>query len=101
MIANAAQKWSVPASECATEPSAVVHKASGRRMTYGDIAAFAEVPANAPQFTPADLKPMKDFRLIGKDIPRVDVPDKVDGRRATASTCACRECCTRRCCVRR
>ena len=80
MIDNAARKWGVPAAECATEPSAVVHKASGRRMSYGEIAAFAEVPANPPQFTPGQLKPMKEFRLIGKDIPRVEVPDKVNGK---------------------
>src|SRR4051812_40523260 len=80
MVDNAARKWGLPAAECATEPSTVVHKASGRRMTYGEIAAFAEVPANPPQFTPEQLKPMKEFRLIGKDIPRVEVPDKVAGQ---------------------
>ena len=80
MIDNAARKWGVAAAECTTEPSAVLHKASGRRMSYGEIAAFAEVPANPPQFTPAQLKPMKEFRLIGKDIPRVEVPDKVNGQ---------------------
>jgi len=80
MVDNAARKWGVAASECATEPSAVVHKASGRRMTYGEIAAFAEVPASPPNFTPQQLKPMKEFRLIGKDVARVEVPDKVSGR---------------------
>src|SRR3989475_12402641 len=49
MIDNAARKGGVPAAECATEPSAVVHKASGRRISDGDIAAFAEAPANPPQ----------------------------------------------------
>jgi len=80
MIDNAARKWAVPAGECTTEPSAVVHKASGRRLSYGEIAAFAEVPSNPPQFTPAQLKPMSEFRLIGKDIPRVEVPSKVNGQ---------------------
>src|SRR5574341_206837 len=80
MVQNAARKWAVPAGECATEPSAVVHKPSGRRMSYGEIAAFAEVPANPPNFTPQQLKPMSQFRLIGKDIPRVEVPDKVSGQ---------------------
>jgi isoquinoline 1-oxidoreductase subunit beta len=80
MVDNAARKWGVAASECATEPNAVVHKGSGRRMTYGEIAAFAEVPANPPNFTPQQLKPMSEFRLIGKDIPRVEVPDKVSGQ---------------------
>ncbi|MGH9577947.1 MAG: molybdopterin cofactor-binding domain-containing protein, partial [Terriglobales bacterium] len=80
MVQNAARKLGVPASELGTEPHQVVHKASGRRLSYGEIAVFAEVPANPPQFTPAQLKPASQFRLIGKDIPRIDVPDKAAGR---------------------
>jgi isoquinoline 1-oxidoreductase beta subunit len=80
MVDSAAAKWGVPVAECTTEPSAVVHKGSGRRMTYGEIAAFAEVPANALNFTPQQLKPMSQFRLIGKDVPRVEIEDKVSGR---------------------
>ncbi|MGH8703606.1 MAG: molybdopterin cofactor-binding domain-containing protein, partial [Burkholderiales bacterium] len=80
MVQNAARKLGLPASELGTEPHQVVHKASGRRLSYGEIAVFAEVPANPPQFTPAQLKPAREFRLIGKDIPRIDVPDKVAGR---------------------
>ncbi|HEX6320126.1 MAG TPA: molybdopterin cofactor-binding domain-containing protein [Burkholderiales bacterium] len=80
MVDNAAKKLGVPASELTTEPHLVVHKASGRKLSYGEIAAFAEVPAQAPNFTPAQLKPMSQFRLIGKDIPRIEVPDKVSGR---------------------
>ena len=80
MVDNAAKKLGVPAAELSTEPHHVVHKASGRKLSYGEIAAFAEVPAQAPNFTPAQLKPMSQFRLIGKDIPRIEVPDKVSGR---------------------
>src|SRR6267143_2868494 len=80
MMQSAALKWEVPASELGTEPNAVVHKASGRKLTYGEIAAFAEVPANPPQFTREQLKPPNQFRLVGKDQPRIDVPDKVNGR---------------------
>ena len=80
MIQNAARQWNVPASELATEPHHVVHRASGRRMSYGEIAGFAEVPANLPQITRDKLKPPSQFRLIGKDVPRVDGPDKVSGR---------------------
>src|SRR4029079_5218089 len=54
---SAEAKWGVPAAECGTEPSAVIHKASGRKMTYGEIAAFAEVPANPPHFHPQPLTP--------------------------------------------
>jgi isoquinoline 1-oxidoreductase subunit beta len=79
LLDAAAAKWSVPVGELSTEPSVVVHKASGRRIGYGEIAAFATVPSALPKITEADLKPAASFRLIGKDIPRVDVPLKTKG----------------------
>ena len=80
MMQSAALKWGVPAGELGTEPNAVVHKASGRKLTYGEIAGFATVPANPPQFTREQLKRPSEFRLIGKDIARIEVPDKVSGQ---------------------
>src|SRR6202051_1523690 len=74
-----AAKWAVPVGELATEPSVVVHKASGRRIGYGEIAAFATAPAELRKIAESDLKPSASFRLIGKDIARVDVPLKVTG----------------------
>ena len=74
-----AAKWNVPVGELATEPSMVVHKASGRRMSYGDVAAFAKAPAELPKIEEKDLKPTASFRLIGKDVPRVELPSKVTG----------------------
>ncbi len=80
MMASAAQRWGVPELECDTEPHRVVHLNSGRRMSYGEIALFAEVSSTVPQFGNQHLKPASRFRLIGKDVPRVDVPDKIFGR---------------------
>ncbi len=48
--------WSVPVAELTTEPSVVVHAKSGRRLSYGEIAAFAEIPAKAPEIKPEQLK---------------------------------------------
>jgi isoquinoline 1-oxidoreductase beta subunit len=79
LIDSVAEKWSVPATELTTEPGVVVHKASGRRMTYGEIASFARAPATLPAVTEADLKPTADFRYLGKNVLRVEVPSKVDG----------------------
>ena len=70
LLDNAARKWGVPVEELTTEPSVVVHAKSGRRLSYGDIAAFAEVPAKAPEIKPEQLKKTADFRLIGKDVMR-------------------------------
>src|SRR3954467_3839868 len=79
LLDNAARKWGVPVEELTTEPSAVVHAKSGRKLSYGDIAAFAEVPAKAPEIKPDQLKKSSDFRLIGKDVMRVELPNKVNG----------------------
>src|SRR5262245_45691396 len=80
MIQNAARHWKVAASELTTEPHHVVHGASGRKLGYGEIAAFAQVPADMPAVTRDKLKPASQFRLIGKDQQRIDGPDKVTGR---------------------
>jgi isoquinoline 1-oxidoreductase beta subunit len=79
LLDNAATKLGVPVEELSTEPGAVVHARSGRKLGYGEIATFAEVPAKAPEIKPEDLKKPGQFRLIGKDVTRVDVPSKVNG----------------------
>jgi isoquinoline 1-oxidoreductase beta subunit len=80
LMATAAKIWGVHVLEIDTEPHTVVHLNSGRKMHYGEVALLAEVPAGLPHFGPEHLKPASRFRLIGKDVPRVDVPDKVSGR---------------------
>ncbi len=79
LMQSAARLWDVPLSELATEPNAVVHAKSGRRVGYGDIAAITEVPAEAPAIKPEELKRPEQYRLIGKDVMRVELPSKVNG----------------------
>jgi len=78
LVDNAAERWRVPADELATIPGFVLHEKSGRRMSYGEIAAFAKVPATPPEIEVAPVEKAQ-FRLIGTDVPRVDVPSKVNG----------------------
>src|ERR1700704_5098023 len=79
LLNNAAKHWGVPLDELTTEPSVVVHAKSGRRLTYGELAAFAEIPAEPPEIKPEDLKKPTQFRLIGKDVMRIELPSKVNG----------------------
>ena len=79
LLDNAAKKLGVPVDELTTEPSVVVHAKSGRKLGYGEIAAFAEVPAEAPAVLPEDLKKPAQFRLITKDVMRAELPRKVNG----------------------
>ena len=79
LLDNVARHWSVPSAELSTEPSVVVHAKSGRRIGYGEIVAFAEIPEVAPDIKPEALKKTSDFRLIGHDVMRVELPTKVNG----------------------
>jgi isoquinoline 1-oxidoreductase beta subunit len=79
LLQAAAREWGVNPVELTTEPSVVVHAASNRRMSYGEIAAFAELPAKMPDVAKGELKKKAQFRLIGKPVQRHDIPDKVNG----------------------
>jgi isoquinoline 1-oxidoreductase beta subunit len=79
LIDAVAAKWGVPSQDLSTEPSVVVHKASSRRISYGEIATFAKAPAELPKIEDKDLKTPAAFRYIGKDLPRVELPLKVTG----------------------
>lgn len=77
LLQAAATRLGVPISQLSTQPGRVVHAASGRAVRYGDIAkAAAELPL------PGDvaLRDAKDFRWIGKPVPRLDVRDKSTGK---------------------
>ena len=75
LIAAAAQTWGVPASECTTEKSFVVHAASKRRASYGELATKA---ATMPAPADAPLKDPKDFTLLAR-VPGVDNEKIVKG----------------------
>jgi isoquinoline 1-oxidoreductase subunit beta len=75
LIAAAAQRWRVKPSECRAADGQVFG-AQGRTASYGQLAAAA---AKLPVPEEVPLKDAKDFRLIGKPLPRLDTPGKVDG----------------------
>lgn len=80
LLSNVSKKWNVPVSELTTEPSVVVHRPGNRRISYGDIAVFLEIPESAPSVSVDQLKDPKDFRLIGNaNVPRFDIPAKTNG----------------------
>jgi isoquinoline 1-oxidoreductase beta subunit len=72
-------RWSVPIEELSTEPSVVAHRATGRRIGYGEIAGFAKAPTELPKIEDKDLKKASEFRYIGKDLPRLELPAKLTG----------------------
>ncbi len=76
LIDTAAGKLGVPAAELTTADGKVIHAKSGRTLRYGELAADAATRSldSAPK-----LREAKDYRYIGKSVPRLDLPAKVDG----------------------
>ncbi|MCO5064622.1 MAG: molybdopterin-dependent oxidoreductase [Rhizobiaceae bacterium] len=76
LMQAAAKRLSVPQAELATENARIVHKGSGRSVSYGEVALDAARigPPNSVR-----LRDRKDWKLLGKPQPRVDMMDKVTG----------------------
>ena len=76
LIETAAKRLGVPAGELTAADSKVIHAKSGKSLRYGELAA--EAAARSLETTPT-LKNPKDFKFIGKSVPRFDIPAKVNG----------------------
>jgi len=76
LIMAAAQEWKVSKNECSTQNGTVIHKSSGRKFSYGELAGKAsqlEVPKNPT------LKNKNDFSIIGQNVSRKDSEAKING----------------------
>ncbi|NID08633.1 xanthine dehydrogenase family protein molybdopterin-binding subunit [Fibrivirga algicola] len=77
LVEAAAKRWNVPAADCTTSAGFVMHTASNRKLSYGELATEAStlpVPADVK------LKEQKDFKLIGQTIKNVDNPGIITGK---------------------
>src|SRR2546423_887956 len=79
LVRAAATKWNVPVEECSTELHAVVHKKSGKKTGYGELAEAAS-KLEVPKKEDLKLKPRSEWRYIGKDAPLYDLKDVVTGK---------------------
>jgi isoquinoline 1-oxidoreductase subunit beta len=76
LVAAAAKRWNVEPASCRAESGEVLHPPTGRRGTYGELAADA---ARVPIPENVALKRPQDFKLIGTPAKRLDTPAKVNG----------------------
>jgi isoquinoline 1-oxidoreductase subunit beta len=77
LVEAAAKRLNVPASTLTTDKSTVLHKESGRKLSYGELATEASaipVPAEIR------LKDKKDFKLIGTAVRNVDNQEMITGK---------------------
>ncbi|MBU3023206.1 xanthine dehydrogenase family protein molybdopterin-binding subunit [Aestuariibacter sp. A3R04] len=74
----AAKGWNVSADSCECEQHTVVHKPSGRRI---DFKALVSVAATLPMPDESDitLKDKARYKLVGKPVSSIDLPDVVSG----------------------
>jgi len=75
LLTAAAQRWGVNKSTCRAEKGMVI-QSSGKKLSYGEL---AEAAGNVPVPTEVPLKDPKDFKILGKPMPKLDTPLKVDG----------------------
>jgi isoquinoline 1-oxidoreductase subunit beta len=108
LLTTAARQWEVPLGELETSNSIVKHAVTGRTIRYGELVPTAQVPKQFPEFVAPDdqpqltddffgdapksilapgptksrairLKSRNQYKLIGSDTPRLDIPAKVCG----------------------
>jgi isoquinoline 1-oxidoreductase beta subunit len=77
LVTAAAGQWRVPRAECGVERGVISHRASGRTLRYGQVAAAA-ARLKPPQ--DVKLRDPKDWKIAGKGVHRLDIPDKVLGK---------------------
>ena len=75
LIQAAAKKWEISESDCRTDSGFVV--SSKGKLSYGELAGAAALEKTPEKVT---LKESKNFKFIGKSMPRVDAVDKATGR---------------------
>jgi isoquinoline 1-oxidoreductase beta subunit len=79
LVRAAAGQWGVPASECATELHSVVHKPSGKKLGYGELAAAAS-KLEVPKKEDVKVKARSEWRYIGKGTAGYDLKDMCTGK---------------------
>ena len=77
LVHAAAREWQVDPASCTASNGEVIDKKSGRKLSYGALAANASGERPPKDVAPKDPK---DFVLIGKPLKRLDTPDKVNGK---------------------
>ena len=75
LVSAAATRWQVPATECVAANSVVRYK--DKTLTYGELAGEAS-KLEAPK--DVKLRDPKDWKVIGKSLPRLEIMDKVTGK---------------------
>jgi len=75
----AAQTWNVSATDLTTGSGKVMHKASNRTITYGQLASKVAT-MTPPAAAAVKMKDPKDYKIIGTTVPSPDLPKIITGK---------------------
>lgn len=76
LVQAAAKQWGVSATDCYAEKAHVINKSTKEKLSYGSL---AEAASNIKIAEVPKLKAQKDFKVLGKPVQRLDIPEKVTG----------------------
>jgi isoquinoline 1-oxidoreductase beta subunit len=79
LLAAAAARWKVPMDQCTTSDHQVIHKDGKKTLGFGDLAVEAG-RMKVPQPAEVKLRPFKELKNVGKDLPLLDGPAYVTGK---------------------
>jgi isoquinoline 1-oxidoreductase beta subunit len=75
LLGAASLRWKLPADELSVVDGVISHTGDSRRAHYGELVGMAVATPPGP----VQLKPREQWHLIGRAVPRIDLPAKVDG----------------------
>ncbi len=79
LVQAAADGWKASPADCSVANGVITHTPSGRKTTYGKVAAAAG-KLTPPDVATVKVKDAKDWKLAGKRLARLDTADKVTGK---------------------
>ncbi len=77
LVQAAAKRWKVPVAECSVDKGLIIHQPSQRKLRYGQVAAEA---ARLDPPKDISLRDARDWKIAGRPLQRLDIPDKVRGK---------------------
>jgi nicotinate dehydrogenase subunit B len=78
LLDEAAKRLGVKAEELTVADGVI--SGGGKRATYGELIGGKQFSLKLDHTKPPKAKDAKDYKVVGKSVPRVDIPDKVTGR---------------------
>lgn len=79
LVAQAAKNWKVPADRLEVSEGVISDPKTGKKISYGDLVKKG-ISTELVAVSESDLKPKKEFKIIGRSVPRLDIPSKSNGQ---------------------